>query len=553
MNRDRPSESSRSRDQTPGSTGRRPESGRRRSESSRSGDQTPRSTGQRPESRHPQPEGRDPAGEQTPLLSPRELTTQSPTAGDYIRAFCNFMTRCCSTGTTSDTPSRPASQIIPPRLVVEEPRPIDPLPNLEATGATHPKESQSPVDSHLVPPRAGASSVGRSTEFQIAEGLTRRPPSDSEEAGLETSKQMDASPLTTTSTGIESNMERLREERDVHPSRNDNGQGSSDISGKIVKWQRERLLSPKEGTSKQSEAIESRIETAKQGFERFKTSYEAGDEKWKDFLTKTSGGKTLALVLLGIKPCAEFTNNDNKEKAVINMLRSNSGEDFGIADGHIVHREGCLIVFLENSVRKVLETHSEYFPGYTSESPAGLYINQIEKFTATEDRKEKDKQRGLLFGITRKNVEEYAEHVDKYEEFMGMMRLRGISKLYFHNNPKRKALRDEGEKLREYYGSDDPTHRATLTEAIHIIKEYARSEDEAQYLLERGIITIVPSVNEGEEEACFQYIGRLGSPANEQLAEETELILKESGIADFFRRKRKRKMFIVGSDEDEDE
>jgi hypothetical protein len=363
---------------------------------------------------------------------------------------------------------------------------------------------------------------------------------------------MGASPLTTTSTGIESNMERLPEGRDVHPSKSDNGQGRSGISGK-AKWQRERLLSPEEGTSKQSEAIESRIETAKQGFEGFKASYEAGDEKWKDFLTKTSGGKALALVLLGIKPCAEFTNNDNKEKAVINMLRSNSREDFGIADGHIVHREGFLMVFLENSVRKVLETHSEYFPGYTSESPADLYLNQIEKFTATEDEKEKDKQRGLLFGIPRKNVEEYAEHVDKYKEFINMMRLRDISKLYFHNNPERESLRDEGEKLREYYGSDDPTHRATLTEAIHIIKKYARSEDEAQYLLERGIITIVPPVNEGEE-ACFQYIGRLGSPANEQLAKETELILKESGIADFFRRKRRRKMFIVGSsDEDEDE
>ena len=80
--------------------------------------------GERPESRRPQPEERSPAREQTPLLSPGELTTQSPTTGDYVKAFCNFMMRCCSGGTTSDTPSRPASPPIIPfrgRFLVSQP------------------------------------------------------------------------------------------------------------------------------------------------------------------------------------------------------------------------------------------------------------------------------------------------------------------------------------------------------------------------------------------------------------------------------------------------
>src|SRR6266576_2681587 len=137
--RDRLSESSRRGDRTPESTGQRPESRDRLSESSRRGDRTPESTGQRPENRDQPSEERDPAGDRAPLLSPGELTTQSPTAIDYMNAFCNFMMRCCCLGeTTSDTTLFQPSQS--PSLIVEQPRRIDQLPNFEAPGVTYLEE-----------------------------------------------------------------------------------------------------------------------------------------------------------------------------------------------------------------------------------------------------------------------------------------------------------------------------------------------------------------------------------------------------------------------------
>ena len=316
-----------------------------------------------------------------------------------------------------------------------------------------------------------------------------------------------------------------------------------------------RSMMPKETRPETSESIELKpiesikfkIETAQRGLECLKKSYQEGDQEWKYFLTKTPAGKKLILVFLGLKPCAEFNNRDLEEtllqgKDISRILRNNSKDDFRITTNkNIVYRDGFFIAFSDDSVKKVIEKHPNYFRGYTPELTVSSYLERLGRPPETNDEKEKDIQRGLLFGFPVKDVEKYAKHLESHNKLLSIINLYSMCE---RDPSYRDYIRQviDGKTLKEYFALDLTEREAQKDSITTIIKKHVGqgiSQEAIQYFLRLGHI----------EAPGFLYMGDLSSDKNKGLARDIKKILAESGTNSFLETcntvpRRRRRFYI---------
>jgi len=166
--------------------------------------------------------------------------------------------------------------------------------------------------------------------------------------------------------------------------------------------------------SNRFEVIEPHLERAKQGVEQFKKSYEAGDENWQDFLTRTEMGKEIQAIYLGIKPLMTIYKDEVPTEIMVSMLMHYANEDFTVLDMRNSGRN--ILIFSESSVERVLTTHKDYFPVDPSESEIPSYISDLGHPPKTQSPEQLEVQRGLLHGFplnAPKQFAQYGSQVDR--------------------------------------------------------------------------------------------------------------------------------------------
>ena len=306
----------------------------------------------------------------------------------------------------------------------------------------------------------------------------------------------------------------------------------------LLKQDQARVIDHFEVTSKpllefsqRIEAIKPYLETARQGFERFKESYEQGDQEWKALLAKTP---ELQLVYLGIKPCSELNKKDRE------ILIKNSRDDFGVLEENTkIAFENFVMVFSDSNVRDTIVTYPRFFREYTPETTVPTYLSELGRQPKTMSREEYDIQRGLLFGFAPSAIKYFIKCQSLYKHFIPLM------EQYRLNRSKSKeeieatgeiSRMNDGKLLNEYFGSNDIIHRNNhKASVLKIIEKYQPNmkEEAKQHLIRRGSIRLYG----------FNFVGDPASNEIKAFAQQIDDLLAVSGMKDFLKEVSNRPFF----------
>jgi hypothetical protein len=144
------------------------------------------------------------------------------------------------------------------------------------------------------------------------------------------------------------------------------------------------------------------LERARQGFEKFKDAYGAGDHKWKRFLIEIEDGGLQAM-FLGLKP-GMLTEKGDFPNEYIGKLKEHSGGDIDIMD-----IEDDYLVFSKSNVKRIFLKYQEYFPGYSPDLEVSSYLSNL-----VEPQKSEEKSLVFSKSNAKKIFTKYREHLPGY-------------------------------------------------------------------------------------------------------------------------------------------
>jgi hypothetical protein len=267
---------------------------------------------------------------------------------------------------------------------------------------------------------------------------------------------------------------------------------------------------------------------AKLGVEKFKASYEAGDEEWRDLLTGTIVGEELQAMYLGLKPVffTGDTLNTQQEQAILEKHAQDDNAAYSI-----INDPRAPIIYDPDQVQKIITANPQDFPDYIPNTPIHEYL---QKHTTTEIYKGGKSvtpqimlQTGLLCGFPRNAAAQFAE----FSDTRGMM-LGGL-----YNNRERLAPEEQAVLNGYLFGSESGEEPDTVEESTNNINNFRDAHrDDIQVFLEKRF----PGMDEGVKQYILKdrfiqlpgFVYASGNPTPEDKASEQRVrdTFEQSGM-----------------------